>query len=117
MQKERMRTMSEAKTDDGGSAFPVGANEYGGHDTAWGMTLRDYFAAKAPTHEVVDLIGNTQAAAAKFIGIEAATYKPAEHYLPCITKARYMWADAMLAARQANTPNPLAHRGRESEER
>ncbi|QXG50453.1 hypothetical protein [Pseudomonas viridiflava] len=28
-------------------AFPTPASEYGGHGTAFGMTLRDYFAAKA----------------------------------------------------------------------
>ncbi len=28
-------------------AFPVGANEYGGHGTVFGVTIRDYFAAKA----------------------------------------------------------------------
>ena len=33
--------------DDGGQAFPLGANEYGGHGPQAGMTLRDYFAAKA----------------------------------------------------------------------
>lgn len=33
--------------DDSPSAFPLGANEYGGHGSAEGMTLRDYFAAKA----------------------------------------------------------------------
>lgn len=28
-------------------AFPTPASEYAGHGTAFGMTLRDYFAAKA----------------------------------------------------------------------
>lgn len=37
--------MSEKK--DGGPAFPLGANEYAGHGPSWGMSLRDYFAAKA----------------------------------------------------------------------
>lgn len=32
---------------DGGQAFPLGANEYAGHGPVHGMTLRDYFAAKA----------------------------------------------------------------------
>lgn len=32
---------------NGGPAFPMGANEYAGHGPCWGMTLRDYFAAKA----------------------------------------------------------------------
>jgi hypothetical protein len=33
--------------DNGGAAFPVTASEYGGNGTEYGMTLRDYFAAKA----------------------------------------------------------------------
>ena len=33
--------------DDDIMAFPLGANEYGGHGTSPGMTLMDYFAAKA----------------------------------------------------------------------
>jgi hypothetical protein len=32
--------------DNGGAAFPVTASEYGGNGTEYGMTLRDYFAAK-----------------------------------------------------------------------
>lgn len=28
-------------------AFPVAASEYGGHGTCFGLTIRDYFAAKA----------------------------------------------------------------------
>ena len=39
-------------------AFPLGANEYGGHGSSPGMSLADYFAAKAmqamvstPTYE------------------------------------------------------------------
>lgn len=32
---------------DGSQAFPLGANEYAGHGPVSGMTLRDYFAAKA----------------------------------------------------------------------
>lgn len=32
---------------DGGSVFTLTASEYGGHGAEWGMSLRDYFAAKA----------------------------------------------------------------------
>ncbi len=28
-------------------AFPVAASEYGGHGTCFGLSIRDYFAAKA----------------------------------------------------------------------
>lgn len=31
----------------GGPAFPIVASEYGGHGSHSGMSLRDYFAAKA----------------------------------------------------------------------
>lgn len=33
--------------DTSNPAFPVQASEYEGHGTFYGMTLRDYFAAKA----------------------------------------------------------------------
>jgi ribonuclease I len=54
-------------------AFPVQASEYGGHGTCFGMSLRDYFAAKAMqgfnanprydgyTHDVVAEIAYVQA--------------------------------------------------------
>lgn len=35
--------------NDGGAAFPLGANEYAGHGPVSGMSLRDYFIAHAPT--------------------------------------------------------------------
>ncbi|WP_442757691.1 hypothetical protein [Pseudomonas sp. PM2] len=64
-------------------AFPVGANEYGGHGTCYGITVRDYFAAKAMqgicAHvDTWGLSSNTKIAA-----------------------AAYELADAMLAARSA----------------
>lgn len=64
-------------------AFPVGANEYGGHGTCFGVTVRDYFAAKAMqgicSHaDTWGLISNEK-----------------------IATASYELADAMLAARSA----------------
>lgn len=64
-------------------AFPVGANEYGGHGTCYGITVRDYLAAKAMqgicAHvDTWGLSSNTKIAAAS-----------------------YELADAMLAARSA----------------
>ena len=35
------------KDTTGGAAFPLGANEFGGHGEQPGMTLRDYAAIKA----------------------------------------------------------------------
>ena len=64
-------------------AFPVGANEYGGHGTCFGVAVRDYFASKAMqgicSHaDTWGLIGNEK-----------------------IATASYELADAMLAARSA----------------
>lgn len=35
------------KPPTGGPAFQLAASEYGGNWPEWGMTIRDYFAAKA----------------------------------------------------------------------
>lgn len=70
-------------TDDGGPAFPCHTNPRPGHlsDAPKGMTLRDYFAAKA------------------LQGFAACE----EQYsnLDTMAKAAYSWADAMLRARGA----------------
>lgn len=42
-------TNESSKPADGGPAFPLGANEYAGHSPVWGMSLRDYFAIRAPS--------------------------------------------------------------------
>ncbi|MBP5968691.1 hypothetical protein [Pseudomonas iridis] len=68
-------------------AFPVGANEYGGHGTCFGITVRDYFAAKA-----LQGIISTAGAPCLF-GLEGGESNTA--------KAAYKIADAMLAARSA----------------
>ncbi|CEL30248.1 hypothetical protein [Pseudomonas fluorescens] len=75
----------ECQADDAAKepAFPVGANEYGGHGTCFGVTVRDYFAAKAMqgicSHaDTWGLISNEK-----------------------IATASYELADAMLAARYA----------------
>lgn len=66
-------------------AFPVQASDYGGHGTCFGLTIRDYFAAKA-------LQGLISTAGAPFLlgmaGCENETASTA-----------YKLADAMLAAR------------------
>ncbi len=73
--------------DNSKPAFPVGANEYGGHGTCFGITVRDYFAAKA-----MQALISTAAAPCLFglDGVEAHT-----------AGAAYAMADAMLAARSA----------------
>lgn len=70
--------MSEKET--GGQAFPLGANEYAGHGPQAGMTLRDYFAAKAMQSI---LIGESWKASDR---------------IP-MAKEAYELADAMLAER------------------
>jgi hypothetical protein len=77
--------------NDGGAAFPRAASEFtrngtlkDGNDAITeqdGMSLRDYFAAKA----MQQLVSGPYAAQ---LGIEA------------VTKGAYAWADAMLKARE-----------------
>lgn len=66
-------------------AFPVGANEYGGHGTCFGITARDYFAAKAMQAMI------STAADPCLFGLDGAEVHTAG--------AAYAMADAMLAAR------------------
>lgn len=78
--------------DNSEPAFPVGANEYGGHGTCFGITVRDYFAAKC----------------------DIAAYAPVDSFYrkhgrnptvnelaAWIAEVRFIEADAMLAARSA----------------
>jgi len=79
--------MSNTKT--GGPAFPEIAYKApaggGSHimTVYGGMTLRDYFAAKA------------------LQGMIAADYNLAPEYVPSIAASAYVLADAMLAEREA----------------
>ena len=66
--------------DTGGPAFPAHPSALGDHD---GMTLRDYFAAKA------------MQAFAKKVGWESDRI-----WFEDIAKAAYRMADSMLKARQ-----------------
>lgn len=69
-------------------AFPTPASEHGGHGTAFGMTLRDYFAAKAlqGTMSSPQIKGNS----------DLDSWRPEE-----FADFAYRIADAMLAARTA----------------
>lgn len=68
--------------DNGGPAFPQASyNMKGGYDTTGGMTLRDYFAAKAMQGLMSDLA--------------AIQEMPAN-----IAKAAFVIADAMVEARK-----------------
>lgn len=62
-----------------------------------GITKREYFAAKAPPSEVDAIIGETAEDAAVFLGVTPKQYNYKTHYHLAAAKARFMWADAMLA--------------------
>jgi hypothetical protein len=79
--------MSE-QIKDGGPAFPVSAMETHG---TYGMTLRDYFAAKA----FPAVLSAYVEANGRCIGTDHVAYNCASH--------AYRMADAMLAAREAKS--------------
>jgi hypothetical protein len=91
-------------TDDGGNAFPQVETRYegsGGEYTQYvesvgGMTLRDYFAAKAMQSSILALdtspnflTASSEEAKARRMSIE-----------DCVARSAYDWADAMLRARE-----------------
>ena len=84
------------KTNTGGSAFPRAGNEWA--DMAWveapaegGMTLRDYFAAKAMQSIVLT---------EHYQKMETPTFKY-EYIGTALAEDAYRVADAMLKAREA----------------
>lgn len=72
-----------SESDEGGSAYPVPSEVMTPRATHIGMTLRDYFAAKA----LQGLITNTEVGDLENIG-------------KLTTETAYGWADAMLEARE-----------------
>lgn len=92
---------------DGGPAFPREGNTpaHSKHVCSQsGMSLRDWFAGQAPHQEVDAIIGQTVREASQFLGIAETEYKCEIHYPKACGKARYQWADAMLAARATGKP-------------
>jgi hypothetical protein len=86
----------EMKQNDGGPAFPCDESH---GDNYEGMTLRDYFAAKASEADIAEQM--------KFIGpvdvVESENgFKVVRKGLPLNKRqiARFMHADAMLSARE-----------------
>jgi hypothetical protein len=77
-----------SNTDTGGPAFPVTSDNYANPNSE-GMTLRDYFAAKA----MQGLMGRSWA--------DASTGKFPENLHAVWATAAYQMADAMLKAREA----------------
>ncbi len=104
-------------TNDGGPAFPTDNERQTGADSYHftGMSLRDYFAAKAPNMDVVDICNVMDWDAAMPVGDpgDDETIAPDDtiwtrwreltlyQRLAADAKYRYAWADAMLAARDA----------------
>lgn len=81
--------MTQATNQTGGPAFPLAASEYSGNGPERGMTLRDYFAAKAM--QAMFSSPQAMAAAASNTKNQAATV--------FLAIASYEMADAMLQAR------------------
>ena len=74
--------------DESPAAFPLGANEYGGHGSQAGMTLRDYFAAKA-MQAWLSTYGSDD------------RHPSMNNSMDRVAVQAYQLADAMLAARNA----------------
>ena len=85
---------------DGGQAFPHGDPTNGGDI---GMTLRDYFAAKA-LPLVSDHENGTVGDAARELGISPDKYEWRIHWPMLCARRAYAWADAMLAERAKDQP-------------
>lgn len=89
--------------NNGGPAFPTDSAAQVGPQT-WhfeGMTLRDYFAAKAMAvaaeAEADRTIGDTE----KQLGLKRGAYDYDTHWPVLVARAAYRFADAMLEARNA----------------
>jgi hypothetical protein len=87
--------------DDGGPAFPYGVQyeirDYYGNsqvqnEVEGGMTLRDYFAAKALVGLIAEPVEGVQ---------EAVAYELSDSTCEVFAQAAYKFADAMLKARAA----------------
>jgi hypothetical protein len=106
--------------NDGGSVFPTISGKYhidegafdarktqSGEFTAQGgMTLRDYFAARAMPLAQEDGGHGTAAEAEKEFGMKPGTYSARIHRPLLMAKAAYQYADAMIAERKPARPKP-----------
>jgi hypothetical protein len=94
---------SRPKIEDGGSAFPSTTHTAEGHAVngpEFGMTLRDYFAAKA-MQSIVGLADKIDAAllavACEQLGLDPKKTSASR----VVSAVAYNYADAMLEARKA----------------
>lgn len=78
--------------DQSEPAFPVPGSEYGGTGTCFGMSMRDYFEAKALQGY---LANSWQAETLESLG------ESAPQQMATVAEISYAMADAMLAARNA----------------
>lgn len=82
--------------DNGGPAFPGLAGCY--HN---GMSLRDYIAIHALQDDLS--LPQTIRECAAFLGLQfESEYSNRQHWVQVVSKARYIYADAMLAERRKN---------------
>ncbi|KTB93671.1 hypothetical protein AO069_15885 [Pseudomonas syringae pv. syringae PD2774] len=81
-------------------AFPTPASEYGGHGTAFGMTLRDYFAAGFAQAQATATSADTGFMKPEYVVPEAGL-PGKKSVAQIIAETSYALADAMLAARNA----------------
>lgn len=104
--------------DDGGPAFPVVATQpgasgdgvYGDVYSIGGMSLRDWFAGTADYMAIAMLMPRTVGQAAAMAGVAVDTYTANQPSYDALNqvRARYAYADAMIAFR--NAPKPSVRR-------
>lgn len=94
--------------NDGGPAFPVpdshhanGQVQYGAN----GMSLRDWLASQATQDDVEGFMPDGVAECAQMLGIEFSEWNSA-HYAQLRCRAKWAYADAMLAAREVKKEAP-----------
>ena len=75
-------------------AFPVQASDYGGHGTCFGLTIRDYFAARFAAAQAT-----ATSADSNFINPGYVDPRDGRPVAQKIAETSYELADAMLAAR------------------
>lgn len=88
-----------SKTDTGGPAFPLHSEIRPAIDTEWcGMTLRDYFAAKATEQDIKE---HEKSEGKEIVGKDTLgnEWKRVETIYYTREQAKYRYADAMLKER------------------
>jgi len=85
--------------DNGGPTFPATREEMS--IILDGMTLRDYIAIHALQDDLS--LPQTIKECAAFLGLQSGSeYSNSQHWVQVVSKARYIYADAMIAERSKN---------------